>query len=114
MKRFVIAMLALLPSLVIAEPTAKAKKELELALTGNYQALRNVAFSMKDGSFGHDKQPIVGCALRKVILIVNQDQADISDYSNEYVDCRALNVQDSQKAWEITLQTLPLIIKSPK
>ena len=91
--------------------TDKAKNELQKALQGDYQALRNTAFSMKDGSAGHDRNPIAGCALRKITLIVAQDKTDAGDYGNEYVDCKALSPDESEKAWKMTLQLLPQVLQ---
>lgn len=91
--------------------TDKAKNELNRALQGDYQALRNVAFSMKSGGAGHDQNPIAGCALRKIILIVNQDHADSGDYGNEYVDCKALKPEESEQAWKMAVQLLPQVLQ---
>lgn len=91
--------------------TDKAKDELQKALQGDYQALRNTAFSMKDGSAGHDRNPIAGCALRKITLIVAQDKTDAGDYGNEYVDCKALSPTESEQAWKMTLQLLPQVLQ---
>ncbi|MFC2543623.1 MAG: hypothetical protein ACFNUN_01935 [Aggregatibacter sp.] len=91
--------------------TDKAKNELQKALQGDYQALRNTAFSMKDGSAGHDRNPIAGCALRKITLIVAQDKTDAGDYGNEYVDCKALSPTESEQAWKMTLQLLPQVLQ---
>ena len=91
--------------------TDKAKNELQKALQGDYQALRNTAFSMKDGSAGHDRNPIAGCALRKITLIVAQDKTDAGDYGNEDVDCKALSQDESEKAWKMTLQLLPQVLQ---
>lgn len=91
--------------------TDKAKDELQKALSGDYQALRNTAFSMKDGSAGHDRNPIAGCALRKITLIVAQDKTDAGDYGNEYVDCKALSPTESEQAWKMTLQLLPQVLQ---
>ena len=94
--------------------TDKAKNELQKALQGDYQALRNTAFSMKDGSAGHDRNPIAGCALRKITLIVAQDKTDVGDYGNEYVDCKALSPTESEQAWKMTLQLLPQVLQLKK
>lgn len=94
--------------------TDKAKDELQKALQGDYQALRNTAFSMKDGSAGHDRNPIAGCALRKITLIVAQDKTDAGDYGNEYVDCKALSPTESEQAWKMTLQLLPQVLQLKK
>ncbi|MEX4346396.1 hypothetical protein MZA99_01265 [Haemophilus influenzae] len=66
---------------------------------------------MKDGSFGQDHNPIAGCALRKITLIVAQNETDTGDYGNEYVDCKALSPDESEKAWKMTLQLLPQVLK---
>jgi hypothetical protein len=94
--------------------TDKAKDELQKALQGDYQALRNSAYSMKNGSAGHDLNPIAGCALRKITLIVAQNETDTSDYGNEYVDCKALSPDESEKAWKMTLQLLPQVLQLKK
>ena len=91
--------------------TDKAKDELQKALQGDYQALRNTAFSMKNGSSGHDRNPIAGCALRKITLIVAQDKTDAGDYGNAYVDCKALSPTESEQAWKMTLQLLPQVLQ---
>ena len=91
--------------------TDKAKDELQKALQGDYQALRNTAFSMKNGSSGHNRNPIAGCALRKITLIVAQDKTDAGDYGNEYVDCKALSPTESEQAWKMTLQLLPQVLQ---
>ncbi|MEE6030318.1 hypothetical protein [Avibacterium paragallinarum] len=110
MKKLAIALLCYAISLSTFAMTDKAKNELTKALQGDYQTLRNVAYSMSNGIRGHDKNPIMACALRKIILIVNSDETDAGDYSNEYVDCKALPLIDSEKAWKITLQLLPMIV----
>lgn len=109
-----IALLICSVSISAFAATEKATKELEKAMTGDYQTLRNVAFAMKDGSFGHDKNPVATCALRKVILIVNQDKTDITDYNNEAIDCGKLKMDEQKSAWEIALKSLSIILKHNK
>lgn len=111
MKKLLIAMVCGLISVSAFSMTDKAKGELNKALQGDYQALRNSAYSMKNGSAGHDLNPIAGCALRKVTLIVAQNETDTSDYGNEYVDCKALTPDESEKAWKMTLQLLPQVLQ---
>lgn len=90
--------------------TDKAKAELDLAMQGDYQALRNVAFSMSQGGFGFEKNPVSSCALRKVILIAKQDKTDITDYNNEHIDCKGLTFNENEKAWRIALTVLSEIM----
>ncbi|KGQ36097.1 hypothetical protein JP34_01010 [Gallibacterium anatis] len=112
MKKLIFVMLCSMLSSSVFAMTDEAKNELTKALQGDYQTLRNVAFAMKNGSFGYDKNPIAGCALRKIILIVNQGETDVGDYSNEYVDCKALSPSDAEQAWKTTLQLLPTVLKA--
>ncbi|RZN75730.1 hypothetical protein [Avibacterium paragallinarum] len=67
MKKLMLAMLCSMLSLSVFAMTDEAKNELTKALRGDYQTLRNVAYSMKSGIRGHDKNPITACALRKII-----------------------------------------------
>ena len=110
MKKLLIAMVCGLISVSAFSMTDKAKGELNKALQGDYQALRNSAYSMKNGSAGHDLNPIAGCALRKITLIVAQNETDTS----EYVDCKALSPDESEKAWKMTLQLLPQVLQLKK
>ena len=111
MKKLLIAMLCGALSFSTFAMTDKAKGELNKALQGDYQALRNTAYSMKNGSAGHDLNPIAGCALRKITLIVAQNETDVGDYGNEYVDCKALSPSESEQAWKMTLQLLPQVLQ---
>ncbi|OOH92185.1 hypothetical protein BMT54_01275 [Pasteurellaceae bacterium 15-036681] len=109
-----IAVLACALSVSAFGATEKAQREIEEAMSGDYQKLRNVAFAMRDGTFGHDKNPISACALRKVILLIHPDKADVGDYANEYHDCGKLSMQDSMEAWNVALQSIPIILKYKK
>lgn len=94
--------------------TKTAEKELEKALDGDYQALRNAAFSLKNGYSGYDKNPTAACTLRKIILIVFPNKADETDYSNEYVDCSSLPKEEQAKAWKRVARVIPDMIKGVK
>ncbi|BFU64731.1 hypothetical protein [Rodentibacter abscessus] len=111
MKKLLVGVICAALSFSAFAMTDKAKGELTKALQGDYQALRNAAFSMKIGSAGHDKNPIAGCALRKITLIVAQNETDMGDYGNEYVDCKALSPDESEQAWKMTLQLLPQVMQ---
>lgn len=114
MKKRLLTLLACTIAFPAIAMTDKAKEEVAQALTGDYQALRNVAYAMTSGSFGHDKNPISACALRRVILFVNADQVESSDYSNEAIDCRAIHPTENQQAWETALTIVKSINASRK
>ncbi|EFM88704.1 Uncharacterised protein [Actinobacillus pleuropneumoniae] len=100
MKKLLLTTLCLL-SLPAIAMTEKAEQETANALvSGDYQQLRNVAYGMETGSAGHDHNPIAACALRRVILLVNSDKVDMTDFNNEAIACRKIDVTDNQQAWE--------------
>ncbi|QOF68316.1 hypothetical protein IFE17_02755 [Actinobacillus sp. GY-402] len=109
MKKLLITILACAMTLPAFAMTEEAQKEVAKALTGDYQTLRNVAYAMKDGTFGHDKNPISACALRRVILFVNADKVDATDYSNEAIDCREIAANENQQAWETAITVIKSI-----
>ncbi|WGE32574.1 hypothetical protein NYR60_02900 [Actinobacillus genomosp. 2] len=87
--------------------TEKAQKEVaDMIATGDYQKMRNVAYGMEQGMFGHDENPITACALRRVIILAHQDKVDDSDYANEAIGCKKIKPTENRKAWEITLTVL--------
>ncbi|AWX14252.1 hypothetical protein CEP49_06660 [Mergibacter septicus] len=110
MKKLLTAIFIALISVPGFAMTESAKNEITKALTGDYQAMRNVAFSMKNASFGHDRNPIAGCAFRRLILLVHSEKADSVDYNNEYIDCRALSLAENERSWKTTITLLPEIL----
>ncbi|VEI74739.1 Uncharacterised protein [Mannheimia haemolytica] len=101
MKKTFITLTLAIASLGATAATEKAQQETANALvSGDYQQLRNVAYGMETGSFGHDHNPIAACALRRVILLVNSDKVDVTDFNNEAIACRKIEVTDNQQAWE--------------
>ncbi|WP_246019976.1 hypothetical protein [Limnobaculum zhutongyuii] len=78
---------------------------LPKALAGDYISQRNLAYSYmngwgKEGANGYiPKDPISGCAWRKLILLTNKN-ADFGDAGNESVDCSKIHPTDNAKVWE--------------
>lgn len=94
--------------------TEKAQKEItEMIVTGDYQKLRNVAYGMEKGAFGHDENPITACAIRKVIILLYPDKSDDTDYANESISCQKVAPTQNKKAWE-TASTLVTAIQAKK
>lgn len=90
--------------------TEKATKEFNNMLTtGDYQEMRNVAYSMQTGTYGYDENPIMACAIRKAILLTYPNKVADSDYSNEYVTCAKIRADENKKAWEMTINLLTII-----
>ncbi len=67
---------------------AQHDKSLEKqALAGDYQAQRNLAFSLSSGFEGYQQDPVEACAWRIVILKSEHSEADASDTNNKDSDC---------------------------
>lgn len=81
------------------EKLVKDDKFEKQALDGDYQAQRNLAFSLSTGSEGYTKDPILACAWRIVILKSGRAKADASDTGNKESDCEGkLNPQQMREA----------------
>lgn len=62
------------------------------AMRGDYQAQRNVAFGYSTYSYkGQDKNPMLACAWRIVILKSGNQRVDQTDIGNFEVECGALS-----------------------
>jgi hypothetical protein len=57
------------------------------ALSGDYQAQRNLAYYLSTGAEGHSKNPVMACAWRIVILKSGGTKVDDSDRGNKSFDC---------------------------
>jgi hypothetical protein len=69
------------------------------ALSGDYQAQRNLAYYLSTGAEGHPMNPVMGCAWRIVILKSGRARVDDSDRSNKTFDCdQKLNPQQLREA----------------
>lgn len=79
------------------EADPNSYEELErAALTGDYQAQRNVAYTLTT-SIPHNQ--ILGCAWRIVIVESGSDQVDQSDTGNKRFDCdKKLNADEVNAA----------------
>lgn len=75
----------------------QARRDWPKALTGDYQAQRNIAFGF---STGHRvvQSPVQGCAWRIVILAMADAQVDSSDTSNYKFECGRLNAESLDQA----------------
>ena len=97
-------------SLCCIASAGAADNELSLAkkaLSGDYQAQRNLAYGYvhgwgKNGDVDFIPQDTIrACAWRKVILLANQKTADSSDYVNESVDCQKVAAVDNHDVWKL-------------
>lgn len=79
----------------------------DLAMKGNYQAQRNLAYGYVGGYpfKGQDVNPILGCAWYKYILLSGNEKVNQTDTGNEQVYCGRLSAQE-QAAAENQMKTL--------
>ncbi|EPI4979077.1 hypothetical protein ACS6VG_000941 [Raoultella planticola] len=95
---------------LLTSAMVSAEGELSLAnkaLTGDYQAQRNLAYSYANGwgkSGENDYIPqdaVRACAWRKVILLSNSQKANSTDYSSESIDCKNVLPTENQQVWNL-------------
>lgn len=81
------------PSSASSETSGMSKYEAmeKAALSGDYQAQRNLAYTLTTG-IPHN--PILGCAWRIVIVQSGSPQVDPSDTGNKKFACGKLNADD--------------------
>jgi hypothetical protein len=84
--------------LFLAAISANAESEVQLqklALNGDYQAQRNLAYG-----YVH-KEPVKACGWYRVILITQASKIQQGDFSNEWTYCSKLSLADSMAAWKL-------------
>lgn len=81
----------------------------QAALTGDYQAQRNLAYSYANGWATPDspnyvpKKPVEACAWYRVVIMSKSKKLHEGDFSNEWVYCR-LPLDKSLKAWQLATE----------
>lgn len=72
----------------------------DLAMKGNYQAQRNLAFGYVGGMpyKKQDENPILGCAWYKYITISGNEKVNSTDIANVQVYCGRLSAQEQASA----------------
>ncbi|MDO8654209.1 MAG: hypothetical protein Q7R66_18715 [Undibacterium sp.] len=70
-----------------------------LAMKGNYQAQRNLAYGYADHSYqGQDKNPILGCAWYKLVIKSGSDKVNAGDIGNIQAYCNKLSPLEQEAA----------------
>lgn len=92
----------------INQISASMQQLAALALSGDYQAQRNLAYSYSRGWEGGQIDVVQGCAWRKVILSSKHASVDDSDVSNHQFECSKLTPDQhataQQRAAELVQQ----------
>lgn len=115
MKKTFVTLTLAIASLAATAATEKAQQEIaDVLVSGDYQKMRNVAYGMETGGFGHDTNLIAACAFRRAILFVNADKIDNTDFNNEAITCRKIHATENQQAWEAAFSLAKSINASKK
>lgn len=89
--RYILAMALLLcnlPALAVDVDTLR-----EIAMKGDYQAQRNLAYTLATGSGAPSREnPILGCAWYRVIILSGNEKINDGDIGNVKVYCSRLNI----------------------
>lgn len=116
MKKIILILFAVLNGLnAAAQPAFKEplnelsqtqKADRNLALTGDYNAMRNIAFSYVSSMTGGAKSKIGGCAWYLLIPAVHKLKFHVGDIGNISVNCNSLNPTDLDVAYVYAFRTL--------
>lgn len=118
MKKYLAVVFLLMCSSAVAASTYESKL-MKSALKGDYQSQRNLAYAYGAGSSvsNPESEDFVqqdstrACAWRKVILLSQPAKADLTDYSNESVDCQKVHAVDNQNVWVEVRKAMSIINK---
>lgn len=79
--------------------TSKFEQTKDKAMHGDYQAQRNLAYGYSSWPYpGQEKNLILACAWRMLILKSGSERVDNTDVSNEKVDCESLDSKSREAA----------------
>ncbi len=93
--------------------TSKFEQTKEKAMHGDYQAQRNLAYGYSSWPYpGQDKNQILACAWRMVILKSGNERVDSTDVSNRKVDCESLDAASLEAAEAQTLSLMSKIVNN--
>jgi hypothetical protein len=96
MHRAILGLLLLISTAAGAESLEEMRTK---AMAGDYQAQRNLAFSLAKGWGTEIKQnPMLGCAWYKVILLSGSEQVHEGDIGNVQVYCGRLTAEQQAMA----------------
>jgi hypothetical protein len=96
MKKILAVVLALCSFRALAVDVDALRAE---AMKGDYQAQRNLAYTLATGSGAKDKQnPMLGCAWYKAILLSGSEKLHDGDIGNVQVYCGKLSAEQQSVA----------------
>ncbi|ECG1391428.1 TPA_asm: hypothetical protein GNB58_003843 [Salmonella enterica subsp. houtenae serovar 45:g,z51:-] len=111
---FLLTSLFVMSSQTLAAPQSEIDA-IKKAVESGYQSQRNLAFEYSRGwgdagdSDYVPKDIIKSCAWRKIIVLSNHEKLDVTDYSNESIDCKNVHPVDNEKVWQLVFAGLSLI-----
>ncbi|MCR9031276.1 hypothetical protein NXA99_22285 [Citrobacter amalonaticus] len=114
---FLLTSLFVMSAQTLAAPQSEIDA-IKKAVESGYQSQRNLAFEYsrgwgKEGDSDYVPKDIVkSCAWRKIIILSNHEKLDVTDYSNESIDCKNVHPMDNEKVWQFVFVGLSLIEQS--
>lgn len=85
---------------------AKQREFRALALKGDYQGMRNIAYSYLSPLKGEVGSKIGACAWYLLVPAVHKTKFQSGDTGNIYVSCNKLELNDLNMAYEYAFRTL--------
>ena len=96
----------------VSELDKNQKTDHTLALAGDYNAMRNIAFSYASTGGGGAKSKIAGCAWYLLIPPTHKPKFNVGDTGNIQVYCNKLSLSEFDTAYEYAFRTLAPSIKT--
>lgn len=86
--------------------TPKQKEFRDKAAAGDYQGMRNIAYTYQAPSKGEAGSKIAACAWYLLIPVVHKQKFDAGDTGNVYVSCGKLAPDDLDRAYAYAFRVL--------
>jgi hypothetical protein len=96
--RYAVLCLALETRADCEAETKEIRALYKKAYKGDYQARRNLAWMLQNGSVAARKDPIASCSWRMIIATSKSPKVDNTDFANMNLVCGRLSPQDLAQA----------------
>ncbi len=90
----------------IGQLSTKQKEYRDKATKGDYQGMRNIAYTYQAPSKGEVGSKIAACAWYLLIPVVHKQKFDAGDTGNVYVSCSKLDPSDLETAYAYAFRVL--------
>lgn len=84
----------------------KQKQARELAMKGDYQAMRNIAYSYASPAAGEAGSKVAACAWYLLVPVVHKTKFNSGDTGNVSVYCGKLSPSELNEAYDYAFRTI--------